>query len=209
MINEQDPKGNRRRRSMPADRILVKHTPVQADASPQAVEEQEVTAERKTSEKVHVIDQNESPRMYDSTWDVLEHLQLGYFEWDRNKVDIIQDAPQRRGKSISMDYVEGWILDKKPLNIKVLEYLIENPHLIPSEWKAGAIDGKKIFFFGTKFRSTLIRLIVRGIEWDGERWKVINSPIIHMFGPKCFFAVRKPDPISRPREADGCPVTMS
>jgi hypothetical protein len=60
-------------------------------------------------------------------------------------------------------------LEGKPvLPANVLDYLYENQHLIPEEWK-----GKTVFFWGTVYRDWYGLLCVRGIWWNpaGCYWR--------------------------------------
>lgn len=67
-------------------------------------------------------------------------------------------------------YIKGHILAErlkdKALNASVLDYLLENPKLIPDEWK-----GKWVYFWGTIYRNSGGDLYVRCLDWDDGQWQ--------------------------------------
>lgn len=79
---------------------------------------------------------------------VHEHKKGGQFEWNPQNIAL-------SGENIS----------DKALNANVLDYLLENPHLIPEEWK-----DKYVFFPGTIYLRSTGQKCIRCLGWH-EEWK--------------------------------------
>lgn len=120
----------------------------------------------------HVIDCDATPYIPDG-WSILsDDEQLpnrvrGAFKWDKEsqKGAIYLDEGQKDGKSCEGN--ELWkALEKQPvLNACVLDHLIAKPHLIPEEWKGGAV-----FFWGTIYHNPDGLLCVRYLLWYRDSW---------------------------------------
>lgn len=92
-------------------------------------------------------------------WKVESHIKNGKVEL--KDIELWSTHKQENG-------IVGTELQKlvpNPLNANVLDYLLENPILIPEEWK-----GKWVFFWGTIYRSSSGCLYVRCLYWGGSRW---------------------------------------
>lgn len=116
------------------------------------------------SSSPYVIDCDADP-FVPKDWKVEDHRPGGQFEWDPAKVKLYLSDEQRDGKTIQGHKLREDLKDKPVLNANVLEYLLENPMLIPDEWK-----GKYIFFWGTIYRNSGGNLVVRCLLWNGDRW---------------------------------------
>lgn len=112
--------------------------------------------------KKHIIDLDKDPLIPHDGWTVEEHQKGGKLAWDAEKIELYLHPKQKEG------YIEGNDLRKEvpnPLNANVLDFLLENPKLIPEEWK-----GKYIFFWGTIYRDSVGSLYVRYLYFHGGHW---------------------------------------
>ena len=98
-------------------------------------------------------------------WKVEEHQKGGQFKWDASQVALYLAKGQQGGKVIEGKKLRKELADKPFYNANLLDYLFNNPHLIPEEWK-----GKYVFFLGTIYRSSDDYLYVRYLYWHGDRW---------------------------------------
>ena len=83
---------------------------------------------------------------------------------DPSKLSLHLEPEQERG------VIKGELLaermKEKGLNSAVLKYLLDNPKLIPDEWK-----GKKgVYFFGTILRHPHGRRYVLSLYWSDGEW---------------------------------------
>lgn len=83
--------------------------------------------------------------------------------FDPSKLSLHLEPEQEEG------YMKGEILAErmkgKGLNSNVLKYLLDNPKLIPDEWK-----GKYVHFFGTVLRDPDGRRCVLFLSWRDGAW---------------------------------------
>ena len=70
---------------------------------------------------------------------------------------------------------------KKPLDVYVLRYLLDNPELIPKEWRVFRRSGVriKIFFCGTVYYDpgNSNKKCVLYIYWTGSKWSFGERPL--------------------------------
>jgi len=111
----------------------------------------------------HIIDCDADP-FCPEDWSVEEHIKGGQLKWGAAKIDLYLCKEQEKG-SIEGNQLRKKLKDQTILNACVLDYLIENPNLIPEEWK-----NKNVFFWGTIYRDSDGSLCVRGLSWDGDGW---------------------------------------
>jgi hypothetical protein len=119
----------------------------------------------------HKINCNAAP-FIPKGWKIEKHSKGGTIIWNPSRVQFYLGSGQSGG-------VEGNKLRKqragKPaLNATALDYLLENKHLIPENWKrddAGNI--RYIFFWGTIYRREDGDLYVRSLFWEehGLEWR--------------------------------------
>jgi len=112
-------------------------------------------------------------------WRILEEDQLidrvrGQLLWDQAMVRLQFSTNQEDGSVLDgIKFRDELELENDPvLSANVLDFLLENPHLIPSEWKKDA--NKKtlyIFFWGTLYRSSNDGLYVRCLFFGGGKWR--------------------------------------
>lgn len=119
-------------------------------------------AEIKTVE--HLIDCDADP-FVPSGWRVEEHRKGGQIKFDLAKIELYLSKNQQNGKVINGNKLRKELEDKPVLNANALDYLLKHPELIPEEWK-----GKYIFFWGTIYRYSDGDLIIRYLDWSGDRW---------------------------------------
>ena len=112
----------------------------------------------------HVIDLDADPRIPYDGWKVEEHKKGGQFKWDASKVQLFLNKKQQDGGSIEGNKLRKELADMPVYNANLLDYLLDNPHLIPEEWK-----GKVICFWGTIYRDLGDNLYVCCLVWDGGR----------------------------------------
>jgi hypothetical protein len=120
----------------------------------------------KMPESEHLIDLDATPFVPYNDWEVAEHCKGGQFKWDASKVELYLSEEQREGKGIEGNKLREELKGKPVLNANVLDYLLENPHLIPEEWK-----GNRVFFLGTIYRAGRGDLRVRCLCWGDGRWR--------------------------------------
>lgn len=113
----------------------------------------------------HIIDLDANPFLPKDWKGVAEHRKGGQFEWSPEKVLLYLSENQQNGKYIVGNELRKELANKPVLNANVLDYLLAHPELIPEEWK-----GKAVFFWGTIYRRSDDHLVVRCLDWDGERW---------------------------------------
>lgn len=99
-------------------------------------------------------------------WAVEEHQKGDQIEFDPDKIDLYLSPNQQDGKRIEGNKLRQELKNKKVMNACVLDHLLANPELIPESWK-----GKLVFFWGTIYRSSVRRLYVRFLYWDGSAWR--------------------------------------
>jgi hypothetical protein len=112
----------------------------------------------------HLIDLDADPFVPDG-WKVEEHQKGGQFKWDAAKVALYLSKKQQGGKWLEGNKLREELKSKLVFNANLLDYLLNNPHLIPEEW-----EGKYVFFWGTVYRHSGGSLYVRYLYWDGGRW---------------------------------------
>lgn len=95
-----------------------------------------------------------------SGWKVEEHQKGGQLKWDASQPGLY--FPHSNEGSRLRQELKG----KPVLNANVLDYLFENPHSIPEEWR-----DEKVFFWGTIYRSNYNGdLFVRYLFWGAGYW---------------------------------------
>lgn len=77
---------------------------------------------------------------------VVEHQKCGRIAWDGSKVRLHLSESQTLNKNITGHELHKELQSYFVLNASVLFYLLDNPHLIPEEWKE---SGQEIYFWGT------------------------------------------------------------
>ena len=123
-------------------------------------------------EMIHIINLDAEPFVPDG-WsynkkDQLPNRARGEFVWDTSKTRLHLSPNQQGGKVITgNDLKKELKLGKHSvLGANVLDYLLENPHLIPDSWK-----GKAVFFWGTVYRDSGGNLVVRYLYWNDGQWR--------------------------------------
>jgi hypothetical protein len=116
------------------------------------------------------IDTTKTPKIPSWLKEIKENdTSLGTIEWDKEKYkDSLFLSPEQLSES-SINGEKLLKLIKKEkipvLNANVLDYLLEHKEEIPEEWK-----GKRIYFWGTIFRSSGGNRHVRCLDWGGSDW---------------------------------------
>lgn len=112
-------------------------------------------------------------------WRILEEDQLvdrvmGQLLWDRDMVKLQFSVSQEDSTILDgirlRDELE---LESDPvLTANVLDFLLENSHLIPNEWRKD-VNQKTlyIFFWGSLYRSANGGLYVRCLCFSGGKWR--------------------------------------
>lgn len=122
--------------------------------------------------KKHVINLDADPRIPYDGWKVEEHKKGGQFVWDPKKVALFLSKKQQDGNSIEGNKLRKELEGIRVLNANLLDYLLDNPHLIPEEWKKDEKGNTLyIFFFGTVYRYSDGRLYVRYLFFDEGHWQ--------------------------------------
>lgn len=122
----------------------------------------------------HVINLDADPRIPYDGWKVEEHKKGGQFKWDPAKVQLFLHKKQQGG-SIEGNKLRKELADMPVYNANLLDYLLDNPHLIPDEWKVDEKGNTRfIFFWGTIYRDSDGSLYVRYLYFRGGRWQQGN-----------------------------------
>jgi len=81
-----------------------------------------------------------------ASWSTLEHRQNNLSDFIPDQIDLYQSEKQKNGGVSGLDLRSELTLEKV-LNGNVLDYLFEQPQLIPE-----VLYFKKVFFFGTIYQ---------------------------------------------------------
>jgi hypothetical protein len=133
----------------------------------------------------HEIDTSRTPNLPFDGVTIEEHQKSGKMILDLSKINLYLSEEQKTG-SIGGYKLRKELKGKKVMNACVLDYLLDNPHLIPEEWKSRAV-----FFWGTIFRDSDDGLCVRYLVWRNGEWQAHCGWIEHDFdgsGPAAVFA---------------------
>ncbi|MBU6388555.1 hypothetical protein KGQ72_01595 [Patescibacteria group bacterium] len=117
------------------------------------------------------IDCDAQPRPFDQ---IVEHRAGGLWTFNPKLIRLYQ-SPIQKDERMSGYQIRKELSEMRPLNANVLDFLIENPQLIPKEWE----EKGKVAFWGTVYRSTSSGhrghgiLIVRYLRWNcsGRKWE--------------------------------------
>jgi hypothetical protein len=115
-----------------------------------------------------IVDLDADPFVPDG-WSVEVHKIGGILDFDPAKIGLYLSEKQK----VCAQAFEGYQLRKElkaqlAMNANLLDWLLhkENRHFIPEEWKE-----KAVFFWGTIYRDSDGRLIVRYLYWDDGVWR--------------------------------------
>lgn len=116
------------------------------------------------------IDTDRTPNLPFSGASIDQHQKGGKMILDFSKINFYLSEKQKSG-SIGGHDLRKELKSKKVLNACVLDYLLENPHLIPEDWKKDSKGNTRyIFFWGTIFRDSDGHLYVRCLYWHDGSW---------------------------------------
>lgn len=137
----------------------------------------EELAKGTSPEKSHIVNCNESPilSLDDLRFDVKTHYKMGKVKLENRDGDLYVNGQkvvrylsreQNAGEFISSKNIRKKLSKKLILNACILEHLIDNPELIPEEWKNGMT-----FFWGTILRRLSDgSLFAAGIGFNGTSY---------------------------------------
>jgi hypothetical protein len=121
--------------------------------------------------KEHIIDIDADPRIPYDGWKVEEHKKGGKLAWDPAKVHLHLSKNQQGGKTIEGNKLRKELESLTVLNANLLDYLLDNPHLIPEDWKVdGEGNTRYIYFWGTVYRDSDGDLFVRYLYFNDGHW---------------------------------------
>jgi hypothetical protein len=99
-------------------------------------------------------------------WRLVEHKKGGKFEWNSSNLKLYV-SPNQQGKSgIGGNQLREELKGKSPYNANLLDYLLENPDLVPEQWK-----GKFVYFWGTVYQDTGDKTCVRCLCRHRGEWR--------------------------------------
>jgi len=102
---------------------------------------------------------------------VKEHKKGGLFKWNPAQVQFYLSGRQIHGKRIDGNEIYKEVKDKQIFNANLLDYLLDNQHLIPEEWKLDKQGRTRyICFWGTIYRNSDDLMFVRYIYWHEVTW---------------------------------------
>ena len=103
------------------------------------------------------------------------HRKMGKITFEKNAdgklylngIEVIRyySPGQRGGKFIKGYDLRNELKGKRVLNAHIMDVLMENPQIIPDEWKTGST-----YFWGTIFRNASGRLYVEFLYWSSDKW---------------------------------------
>ena len=136
----------------------------------------------------HIIDGDASPKDAEG-WAVQEHRPCGLITWDPSKIQLYLDPWQDSHKEVITGHELYSRLATMPiLNANILDYLLENQHLIPDEWKK---DKDKrilnILFWGTIYYAKGYpgpdHFQVHGLTWNKhhQKWLRVSTHLDFQF----------------------------
>jgi hypothetical protein len=108
----------------------------------------------------------------DRNWYVERHEPSGSLLWYKGAATLYRpryadNYPEYTGNILLRELSERRV---SVLNANVLDYLLENPHLIPEEWKSDSSGNVMwIAFWGTMYRDPKGRRWVRFLYWKDDR----------------------------------------
>jgi hypothetical protein len=123
-----------------------------------------------------VVDSNKLPFVQKGVW-VDKHIGNGDVVWHKNKfAKLLYPLESQKEEDLitGIDFQKE-IMQRPVMNATVLDWLLENPSCIPSEWK-----GKKIFFWGTIYRDGYDELFVRYLDQTCSRLSWSLFPVSHV-----------------------------
>lgn len=136
----------------------------------------------------YVIDCDADPLVPDD-WSVEEHKNGGQFTWDICQTALYLSEGQQNNEWIGGFQLRRELAEKRVLNANVLDYLLDNLHLIPEQWK-----DKKIFFWGTIYRAPNGGgLCVRYLVCDDGEWCWDSGWVDDCWDASDFAAIRAPE----------------
>ena len=116
----------------------------------------------------HIIDCSAGPDMsrVPPDWDAEEHRKHGLLVWNPSRISLYRsEKQQKNGECVDGLKLRVELQGKNVLNANVLDYLLMHVELIPENWKQ-----KRIFFWGTIYKSYDNTPYVRCLYWTGKRW---------------------------------------
>jgi len=132
----------------------------------------------------HIIDLDAPPYCPEG-WTVEEHIGGGQFEWDPTKVGFF--IPPEQADGIIGNELRKLLEVAPVMNANLLDYLV-NYKLIPERWE---LVGMHMFFWGTIYRNSDCRPVVRCMVYDVVGW----LPYEHFL--EQYFLVNHPAIISK------------
>lgn len=101
-------------------------------------------------------------------WKIEEHIKGGKIIWDSDKFKTYL-CDEQKMNPLEGNKIREKLKDRLVLNACILEYLLNNPEVIPKKWK-----GKNIVFWGTIYRNPYDLLCVFYLFWDNSSnsWKL-------------------------------------
>lgn len=99
-------------------------------------------------------------------WSVESHVFHPPFKWRPEAVSLHFEDDQLSRGGISSGVLRRRLGSKPALNASVLDFLLENPHLIPMSWRSVLVH-----FWGTVYRDPSGHRCVRHLRWEAGRWQ--------------------------------------
>lgn len=176
IVSHRDPQGLEIIRECESALNGVKFTPYQAQYVVHRARELKQGVTLLLFKLSHRIDCNALPISPDG-FTVHEHKKAGYFFWNPMRVKLYRSPSQFRDKFTGIN-LRRTLTDKPVMNACVLDYLLQNPQLIPRSWE----DECGVFFWGTIYRCVDDEeLYVRCLVHCIDHWKSEEMPIFESF----------------------------
>jgi len=107
---------------------------------------------------------------------VEEHRKGGQFEYDDPAKVALYLSERQKGGVIKGHDLRQELQNRPVFNANLLDWYLKHPEHIPEEWK-----GKAVFFWGTIYRDSGGRLVVRYLVWYGDQWRWFCDWLDHGF----------------------------
>ncbi len=112
-----------------------------------------------------LIINTDAPPFCPEGWTVEKHVGIGEIEW-HTALAVLFTVNGQQGSGVDGHRLYEALGKEVNLNATVLDFLLENQHLIPEEWKR-----HYLFFWGTLYRDKDRRACVRFLYHDLDQWK--------------------------------------
>lgn len=125
------------------------------------------------------FDKTEVEEHVGESWTIVEKRADGLFEGG-HKLGLYLSKRQKNGRWLKGYELRDELTGKPALNVNLLDALLQNPYLIPEDWKLNENGNTQyVFFWGTIYRGTDGNFCVRFLYFHDGRWQSHYSWLNH------------------------------